>query len=118
MRIVLISPFDAERSALEQLLHGEGHEVIATATRREGLQVAASSCPDVIVADAQVPGLDGRAFVREVSRCCLPPRIILLCPRPCRLRVSLGVACLTKPIDLAELKRHLDARPAAQVRVA
>lgn len=118
MRIVVISPFAAEREALEELLRGDGHDVVSAPTRAAGLLEAQAGCPDLIIADAQVPGLDGLAIAKDLSACAHPPRVILLCPRAHRSRDRLGVACLIKPIDLAELLRHIALPTTVTDRVA
>src|SRR5262249_4699054 len=67
MRIILVSPFPAERTALQQLLAEDGHHVAAVPTRPEGFELAAKGRVDAIIADAQVIGLDGVALMRELS---------------------------------------------------
>jgi two-component system, response regulator, stage 0 sporulation protein F len=106
MRILLITPFPAERLALEALLREDGHEVTAMTSRADGVAWATAHQPDAIIADAQVPGIDGLALVREL-RDIGPISLLLLCPRSNRVLCQPGVACLTKPIDLAELHRYL-----------
>jgi len=119
MRILLITPFAAERSALAELLRGDGHHVISAPTRCEGLIEAAANRPDVIIADAQVLGLDGRELVRELAQQLSPSSLILLCPRAQRgCEVEPAVVCLKKPIELAELHRCLTAIPVVRARVA
>lgn len=114
MRSLVISPFAAERVALVELLRGEGHEVTAVADRAEGLALAGIERPDAVIADAQVPGLDGLALVRDLSAHGPMPRVFLLCPRAGGALDSNDVTCLTKPIDLGALHRalvQLAARP-------
>jgi two-component system OmpR family response regulator len=116
MRILIISPFAAERIALEELLRCEGHHVTSVASRGDGLIAATSDCPPVIIADAQVPGLDGLSLVRELRARGSPSRVILLCPRAgCGVEKKHGIVCLTKPIDLGELHRQIAPRPEARV---
>lgn len=108
MQILVVSPFAADRSALDQLLADDGHEVTAVATREEGLALASAASPDALIADAQVVGLDGRELVRALSERGLRPLVILLCSRAhapgCE---SERMICLTKPIALSELRRYL-----------
>ena len=112
MRILIISPFAAERIALEELLRLDGHLVTSAASGMEGL--SGEDPPDAVIADAQLPGLDGSILLRQLSDRGPLPRVILVCPRASRVRWRPGVVCLTKPIDLAELHRHLAPRPAAE----
>lgn len=117
MLSLIISPFEAERTALVALLRSEGHEAIAATSHAEGLALAAAQHPDVIIADAQVPGLDGLALVRDLSAQGVMPHVILLCPRADHPLEPLGVVCLTKPIDFAALHRLL-SQLAPQARCA
>jgi DNA-binding response OmpR family regulator len=117
MRIVVISPFAAERSALEQLLRDDGHDVRATMTRQQGLDMASEAPPDAVIADAQIVGMDGPTLVRMLSARGLQPRVILLCPRAGRSFRKDGFVCLTKPIDLTELRAYL-GEDNVEVRVA
>jgi len=110
MRVVVISPNAAERVGLAELLRAEGHEVIATARPAEGLLAATSECPDAIIADTKIIALDGAQLVDEINRRCGRPRIILLCSRSSRCFSRANVICMTKPIDLAILLRHLQPR--------
>lgn len=109
MRIVVVSPFPAERTALYQLLTDDGHLVSAVETRREGIELAAAVHHDVFLADAQVAGADGHAIVRALAERGLRMRVILLCPRAREPFEDGDVICLTKPIDLDQLRRHLHA---------
>lgn len=107
MRSLVISPFAAERIALAEILRGEGYEVTAVADRSEGLALAGAERPDAVIADAQVPGLDGRALVRDLAARGPMPRVILLCPRAGRALEFEEVTCLIKPIDLGALHQVL-----------
>lgn len=113
MQVVVISPFAVERAALADLLRDEGHLVTVAATPAEGVALALERRPDVIIADAQVPGLHGAEILRALTRGGPPPRVILLCARQNRVIDDHRVICLTKPIDVAELHRQVSAAPAA-----
>lgn len=116
MRIVVISPFPAERIALQALLADDGHDITSVATRTEGMSLALAEHPEVIIADAQVVGNDCLALIQELANRGVTPRVIFVCPRASRGRH--GVICLTKPIDLAELRRHIAPRQHFVPRVA
>lgn len=118
MRVVVVSPFPAERGGLEELLRDEGHEVHSGATRDEGLHLVTTTHPDVIIADAQLAGLCDPAFLEERTTRDLRPHTILLCPRANRGHAPAGVVCLTKPIDLPCLFEHLARLGTATSRVA
>lgn len=117
MRIIVISAHAAQRSALQQLLSDGGHQVMAAATRPDGLALATTLGADVVVADAQLPWLDGAALMRELSTLGMRPHVILLCSRDVG-ESECGFACLTRPIDLDRLRRHIASRERAEGRVA
>jgi DNA-binding response OmpR family regulator len=104
--------------ALQELLRDEGYEVISATGREEGVTLATMSHADVIIADARLPGLDGVAWVRELSRYGPPPPTILLCTRASCPPPESGVVCMTKPIDLARLFRVLERAAGPQILVA
>ncbi|MGE5180953.1 MAG: response regulator [Acidobacteriota bacterium] len=117
-RVVLISPFVAERTALQQLLTDDGYEVAAAATREDGLDLAVRDHPDVLIADAQVAGLDGLALILALTERDVHPRVLLLCPRARRRFEKGRVVCLPKPIDLDLLRRYLDETELTESQVA
>lgn len=117
MRIVVVSPFAAERSALHTILAEDGFSVAEAATSAEALEIAAADPPDVVVADAQVAGHDGLELVEALSVRRLAPFLILLSSRATRALKS-GVVALTKPIDLAQLRRLLSRSPLLSTRSA
>ena len=118
VRVVVVSPYPAELSALEELLRDEGHEVRSASTRAEGVAQVRASRPDAVIADAQLTGLDGRAWLRELSILDPPPRTILLCPRSNHGLVPPEIVCMTKPIDLRQLFDHLARLSLARAKVA
>lgn len=118
MRIILVSPFPVERSALLQLLKDEGHEVSAAATREEALDLASTVRPDAMIADAQIACVNGEGFVREVRECGLRSRMILMCQRASHAFDKSDAIYLTKPIDLGHLRRCLPDVRALDTRVA
>lgn len=117
MLIVVISPYPAERSALDQLLSATGHRVIAVSSRVKGIRAAARGQADVIIADAQVVGFEGAALVRDMTEHGIQARLILLCPRATRCATTPEYVCLPKPIDLAQLDHHIGGQSLAE-RVA
>jgi len=116
MRIVLASPFPAEREALRQLLVDDGHELRTATDPDAGVEIATSWRPDVLIADSQV-GNVGQALERLLRGRDLAVRVILLCPRAARCGGHPSVVCLTKPIDLERLRMCLaePVRPVAEV---
>ena len=118
MRVVIVSPFPTERNALEELLRWEGYEVSTAADLETGLALASTQRPEVVIAEAQAPGLDGLALARELTRRGFGGLGILMCQRAGRIVGDPDLVCLTKPIDLAQLFRLVASRAPAKSRVA
>ncbi len=113
-RVLVIDDEEPIRSALEDMLGDEGHEVRTAADGRQGLQIIAGWVPDVILLDLSMPVMGGRAF-RE-AQLALPqalrdvPIIALSGARNAEEQArELGaVAVLSKPFDLNELEEAVD----------
>ncbi len=114
MRVLIVSPFASDRAALEALLYGEGHTVWTAATCQEGRALAKVNQPDVVIADAQLPGL---GVTCDLSVLAHPRHTILLCARAMDAATIPGVVRLMKPIDLPRLYEHV-LRAAAISQVA
>jgi len=117
MRIAIVSPSATERSALYELLVGDGHQVAVAATRAEALDLMSLAPPDTLIADVQA-GFEGQAWLRALAERGLTPRVILLCPRATRSSVRDGIVCLTKPIELDQLRRSIMQAAPARSQVA
>ena len=66
-RILVVDDQKIPRVAVAASLGDAGHEVRAAESGEEGLQVAREWCPDVIVLDVYMPGLDGFAVVERLK---------------------------------------------------
>lgn len=51
-----------------ELLRSVGHSVVQARTAEEGLRLARSEHPDLILLDVRLPGMDGLAAVRVLKR--------------------------------------------------
>ena len=87
-----------------------GYVVDIASDGYEGLKLAESNCPDVIVSDIQMPGLDGFEFVRrlrETPRLATVPTIALSgFDAEDRSADTVGdgfTARITKPVDCQDL---------------
>lgn len=104
-RILIVGrAHDCEALAELLMLHGFA-VAIAAAERLVG--TARAWAPDVVVADAEVPDLDGRAVVDALASLHPRPRTVLVTPRPSRALAARGVACVPKPVDLGALLRAI-----------
>jgi DNA-binding NtrC family response regulator len=67
MRILFIEDDDEIRDNVAELLEAEGFVPITAANGEEGLKLALSDPPDLILCDIGLPGMDGYAVIRAVS---------------------------------------------------
>jgi CheY-like chemotaxis protein/anti-sigma regulatory factor (Ser/Thr protein kinase) len=68
VRVLTIDDEPMARYLVRQCLAGPAFEVSEAATAEEGLQMARSDRPDVIVLDLIMPGLDGRGALAELRQ--------------------------------------------------
>lgn len=103
-RTILVIDDDPEiRLALADVLTDEGYLVRCAADGREGLKLLAESpCPDLILLDLAMPGMDGRAFLEARGRTREVPVIVVSATIEPGERLP-GVETLRKPIDLDRL---------------
>jgi CheY-like chemotaxis protein len=119
--ILLIEDRKDAREALRVYLEISGHRVAAAADGPQGLDMAQSFKPDVVVVDIGLPGLDGYQVAEHFRRMTGPngPSLIALTgyddPEVRRRVGEAGFdSHFAKPVDLAALSRTLAAtRPVA-----
>jgi len=66
------------RTALEDVLAGEGYRVLTAADGESGLKRALEEKPDLILLDVMMPRLDGYAVCAELRRLSRPAPILML----------------------------------------
>jgi CheY-like chemotaxis protein len=66
-KILLIEDNPQNRYLARFLLERRGHEILQAATGPEGLELAASARPDLILLDIQLPGMDGHAVASALK---------------------------------------------------
>jgi two-component system, cell cycle response regulator DivK len=66
-RILLIEDNAQNRYLTRFLLEQRGHEILQAETGPQGLALAATARPDLILLDIQLPGMDGHAVARELK---------------------------------------------------
>ncbi len=100
-RSVLVAMGDgATRWALAELLAMEGHEVRQAAKGAAALRAVALARPDVVVADACLPGLDGSVLTRCLQECDMP---VVLLGSEDPVGADGSVVSLPMPIDVTRL---------------
>lgn len=68
MRILVIEDELPMRTALVEILHGEGYRVSSAADGLQGLEKACTEKFDLVLMDVMMPGLDGFALCKELRK--------------------------------------------------
>ena len=75
--ILLIEDEEPLRRFLVPTLTGQSYQVLCAATATEGLALARSHTPDLVLLDLGLPDLDGMAVLRELRAWSRKPVVIL-----------------------------------------
>ena len=67
-RILLIEDSPTDRAVFTQWLEKAGHEVLSTDNAEDGLQMARSQLPQLVLMDVVLPGMSGFQATRALSR--------------------------------------------------
>lgn len=67
MKILLVEDNEANRDMLSRRLIRRGYAVVCAVDGEQGVTLARSETPDLILLDMSLPGLDGWAAVRRVK---------------------------------------------------
>jgi signal transduction histidine kinase/DNA-binding response OmpR family regulator len=100
------------------LAHRRGTTLHTTVTGQEGIRYALAHTPDLILLDLHIPGMSGEDVLKELkaqpATAVIPIAILSAEASPSTIRrlIASGAATyLTKPLNLSELGRLLDACP-------
>jgi DNA-binding response OmpR family regulator len=112
-RILLIQGNAAESAALATFLEDEGYRVTRSPNGVGGLNLLRRTQPNLIMLDAQLPGIDGITLCGAIRKQVATP-IILLIDGAEELQQVIGLdrgadLCMVKPVSLAELRARLRA---------
>jgi len=77
-RILIIEDELPMRTALQDVLEGEGYRVLTAADGETGLERALKEKPDLILLDIMMPRLDGYAVCAELRRLTNPVPVLML----------------------------------------
>ena len=67
MRILVVEDQEDNRTIVRDLLSSVGYEVIEATTGDEGVSMAKTETPDLILMDIQLPGIDGYEAARRIK---------------------------------------------------
>jgi DNA-binding response OmpR family regulator len=126
MRVLYVEDDAASVQLVATVLRRRGRDVLLSArTGQAGLRLAAGVRPDLVLLDLALPDMTGEAVLRSLqgaSPGSAPPVVVVSADaRPetaARLLAAGAGHFLTKPLDLAELERRLDAAAAATAGAA
>lgn len=65
-RILVIEDDAGLRARLVKILRFEGHDTVAAADGREGIEIARRERPDVVISDLMMPGINGFGTCRAL----------------------------------------------------
>jgi signal transduction histidine kinase len=120
-RILVVEDHADGRESLATSLALHGHEVVAAATGREGVEAAVSFAPDVVLLDIGLPDIDGYEVARRLrDRLERRTRLVALTGygQPddrARAKEAGFDAHLVKPVEPAKLLQVLDSLTEAPV---
>ena len=124
LRVLYIEDNPDNQLLVRRVLMSEGYDVILAANGQEGLQLAKSAKPNVILVDINMPGVDGytvTAALRQMSHLTQVP-IIALTANVMKgdREKTLAAGCdgyIQKPIDIDSFPKQL-ARYIQETKVA
>lgn len=116
-KILIIEDADSIRELITEILMNEGFQAIAASNGQQGLQLANTEFPDLIICDIMMPGLDGYGVLeqlRQNPKTVIIPFIFLTAKsgkKDLREGMQLGADdYLTKPFTEDELLNSVRSR--------
>ncbi len=112
-KILLIEDEPALVETISYNLRREGYEVLSESDGAQGLRVAQSASPDLVVLDLLLPTMDGLEVCRQLRRGSTVP-ILMLTARKSEADKILGLEIgaddyVTKPFSMKELLARINA---------
>jgi len=68
MKVLIVDDSRSDRKVIRYNFEWHGWEVVEASNGRQGLEVAATEKPDVIISDCLMPGMDGFQFLHELKK--------------------------------------------------
>ena len=121
-RILVVEDQEDNRRILRDLLTASGYEVLEAPTGEEGVTMAETHQPDLILMDIQLPGIDGHEATRRIKANPTLKHIPLivvtsyaLSGDDAKARAAGADDYVTKPFSpralLAKVRQHLNEEP-------
>lgn len=111
INVLLIEDDKSISSFVATSLDGNGHKVTTASNGKEGLSLAASLCPDIILLDLGLPDMDGMDVLRKIRSWSSTPVIIIsarIKEQEKVIALDLGADdYITKPFGTAELMARI-----------
>jgi CheY-like chemotaxis protein len=112
--VLLVEDFEDSRFMMRRLLEMSGYRVLEAGSGREAVELAKRNCPDLILMDLSLPGLDGLTatrLIRELENMCDVPIIAVSAhDRAEFYSLALAAGCneyVSKPVDFDTLENVL-----------
>ena len=109
-RILVVDDNPVNLKLLRILLTGEGFDIQTASDGEEALSIIPSFCPDLILMDVQLPGVDGLTLTRQLKSDPASKDIVIIVVTSFAIKGdrerALQAGCddyMTKPIDTIEL---------------
>ncbi len=68
LKVLIVDDSDADTRSAAKLLENAGHEVIAASNGHQGISMARSERPDLILMDIVMPGINGFQATRQLAK--------------------------------------------------
>jgi putative two-component system response regulator len=109
-RVLIVDDYEANLSALRQLLESQGYDVLTASNGRDALHLVTREHPDLVLTDVMMPGVSGLdvcAAMKKDAETWLTPVVLVSAAQQRTLRID-GLEAgaddfLSKPIDPQEL---------------
>lgn len=116
MRVLIIEDDPASRDLAKRIVEGLGHSVLTADAGREGLRLAHSERPDLIVLDLHLPDLPGWVVARQLREAALfhaTPIIAVSAGTTEDRDRAMDAGCsafVPKPFDLTRFRTEIESQ--------